>query len=98
LNPGEVVLGLGFGAGIDVLLSAKRVGPTGRAYGLDTMDDRLALANENKGKAGVSNVEFLNGEIERIPLPDDGDRGCSDRPEGRRRTGPLKKNAGVPTR
>src|SRR3979490_957677 len=70
LNPGEVVLDLGSGGGIDVLLSAKRVGPTGRAYGLDMTDEMLALANENKRKAGADNVEFLKGEIEHIPLPD----------------------------
>jgi arsenite methyltransferase len=70
LNPGEVVLDLGSGGGIDVLLSAKRVGPTGKAYGLDMTDEMLALANENKRKAGVENVEFLRGEIENIPLPD----------------------------
>ncbi len=70
LNSGEVVLDLGSGGGIDVLLSAKRVGPTGKAYGLDMTDEMLALANENKRKAGVENVEFLKGEIERIPLPD----------------------------
>src|SRR5438094_6870217 len=70
LNPGEVVLDLGSGGGIDVLLSAKRVGSTGKAYGLDMTDEMLALANENKRKAGVENVEFLKGEIERIPLPD----------------------------
>jgi arsenite methyltransferase len=70
LNPGEVVLDLGSGGGIDVLLSAKRVGPTGKAYGLDMTDEMLALANENKRKAGVENVEFLKGEIEHIPLPD----------------------------
>ena len=70
LNPGEVVLDLGSGGGIDVLLSAKRVGPTGKAYGLDMTDEMLALANENKRKAGLENVEFLKGEIERIPLPD----------------------------
>src|SRR5512144_156689 len=70
LNPGEVVLDLGSGGGIDVLLSAKRVGPTGKAYGLDMTDEMLALANENKRKAGAENVEFLKGEIERIPLPD----------------------------
>jgi len=70
LNPGEVVLDLGSGGGIDVLLSAKRVGPTGKAYGLDMTDEMLALANENMRKAGVSNVEFLKGEIEHIPLPD----------------------------
>src|SRR5438094_9412040 len=70
LNPGEVVLDLGSGGGIDVLLSAKRVGPTGKAYGLDMTDEMLALANENKHKAGADNVEFLKGEIEQIPLPD----------------------------
>ena len=70
LNPGEVILDLGSGGGIDVLLSAKRVGPTGKAYGLDMTDEMLALANENKRKAGVENVEFLKGEIEHIPLPD----------------------------
>jgi SAM-dependent methyltransferase len=70
LNPGEVVLDLGSGGGIDVLLSAKRVGPTGKAYGLDMTNEMLALANENKRKAGLENVEFLKGEIEHIPLPD----------------------------
>src|SRR5438876_2733876 len=70
LNPGEVVLDLGSGGGIDVLLSAKRVGPTGKAYGLDMTDEMLALANANKRKAGAENVEFLKGEIENIPLPD----------------------------
>ena len=70
LNPGETVLDLGSGGGIDVLLSAKRVGPTGKAYGLDMTDEMLALARENQKKAGVSNVEFLKGEIENIPLPD----------------------------
>ena len=70
LNPGEVVLDLGSGGGIDVLLSAKRVGPTGKAYGLDMTDEMLALARENQRKAGVTNVEFLKGEIEAIPLPD----------------------------
>ena len=70
LNPGEVVLDLGSGGGIDVLLSAKRVGPTGKAYGLDMTDEMLALARENKRKAGAENVEFLKGEIEYIPLPD----------------------------
>jgi len=70
LNPGETVLDLGSGGGIDVLLSAKRVGPTGKAYGLDMTDEMLALARENQRKAGVSNVEFLRGEIEHIPLPD----------------------------
>jgi len=70
LNPGETVLDLGSGGGIDVLLSAKRVGPTGKAYGLDMTDEMLALARENQLKAGVENVEFLKGEIEHIPLPD----------------------------
>ena len=70
LNPGEVVLDLGSGGGIDVLLSAKRVGPTGKAYGLDMTDEMVALANQNKRKAGAENVEFLKGEIEHIPLPD----------------------------
>jgi arsenite methyltransferase len=70
LNPGEIVLDLGSGGGIDVLLSARRVGPTGKAYGLDMTDEMLALANENKKKAGAENVEFLKGEIEHIPLPD----------------------------
>ena len=71
LNAGETVLDLGSGGGIDVLLSARRVGPTGKAYGLDMTDEMLALANANKKKAGVDNVEFLKGEIEQIPLPDD---------------------------
>ena len=71
LNPGETVLDLGSGGGIDVLLSAKRVGPAGKAYGLDMTDEMLALARENQRKAGVENVEFLKGEIESIPLPDD---------------------------
>ncbi|HEY2389920.1 MAG TPA: arsenite methyltransferase [Candidatus Angelobacter sp.] len=70
LNPGETVLDLGSGGGIDVLLSARRVGPTGKAYGLDMTDDMLALARENQKKAGIANVEFLKGEIENIPLPD----------------------------
>src|SRR5216684_6385153 len=70
LQPGETVLDLGSGGGIDVLLSAKRVGATGKAYGLDMTDEMLALAEENKRKAGVENVEFLKGEIESIPLPD----------------------------
>jgi SAM-dependent methyltransferase len=70
LKPGETVLDLGSGGGIDVLLSARRVGPTGKAYGLDMTDDMLALARENQRKAGVENVEFLKGEIENIPLPD----------------------------
>ena len=70
LNPGQTVLDLGSGGGIDVLLSARRVGPTGKAYGLDMTDDMLALARENQKKAGLENVEFLKGEIESIPLPD----------------------------
>jgi SAM-dependent methyltransferase len=70
LKPGETVLDLGSGGGIDVLLSAKRVGPTGKAYGLDMTDEMLALAQENKRKAGAKNVEFLKGEIENIPLPE----------------------------
>ena len=70
LKPGEMVLDLGSGGGIDVLLSARRVGPHGKAYGLDMTDEMLALANENKRRAGVDNVEFLKGEIEHIPLPD----------------------------
>jgi SAM-dependent methyltransferase len=70
LRPGEVVLDLGSGGGIDVLLSARRVGPTGKAYGLDMTDEMLALARENQRKAGVDNVEFLKGEIESVPLPD----------------------------
>jgi arsenite methyltransferase len=70
LRPGETVLDLGSGGGIDVLLSAKRVGPSGKAYGLDMTDEMLALARENQRKAGVENVEFLRGEIENIPLPD----------------------------
>jgi len=70
LKSGETVLDLGSGGGIDVLLSARRVGPAGKAYGLDMTDEMLALANENKRKAGVENVEFLKGEIESIPLPD----------------------------
>jgi 2-polyprenyl-3-methyl-5-hydroxy-6-metoxy-1,4-benzoquinol methylase len=70
LKPGETVLDLGSGGGIDALLSAKRVGPTGKAYGLDMTDEMLALARENQRKAGIPNVEFLKGEIEDIPLPD----------------------------
>jgi SAM-dependent methyltransferase len=70
LKPGETVLDLGSGGGIDVLLSAGRVGPNGKAYGLDMTDEMLALANENKRKAGAENVEFLKGEIESLPLPD----------------------------
>ena len=70
LKPGETVLDLGSGGGSDVLLSARRVGPTGKAYGLDMTDDMLALARENQRQAGVENVEFLKGEIEKIPLPD----------------------------
>jgi len=70
LKPGETVLDLGSGGGIDVLLSARRVGPAGKAYGLDMTDEMLALARENQRKSGVQNVEFLKGEIEHIPLPD----------------------------
>jgi SAM-dependent methyltransferase len=70
LQPGETVLDLGSGGGIDVLLSAQRVGPAGKAYGLDMTDDMLALARENQQQAGVTNVEFLKGEIENIPLPE----------------------------
>ena len=70
LHPGEVVLDLGSGGGLDVLLSARRVGPTGKAYGLDMTDEMVALARENQRKAGIANVEFLKGDIERIPLPD----------------------------
>ncbi|MCL4183530.1 MAG: arsenite methyltransferase [Burkholderiaceae bacterium] len=69
LKPGEVVLDLGSGGGIDVILSARRVGPTGKAYGLDMTDEMLALAQENRRKSGLANVEFLRGEIENIPLP-----------------------------
>ena len=71
LKAGETVLDLGSGGGIDVLLSARRVGPTGQAYGLDMTDEMLALAEENKRKSGLANVEFLKGEIENIPLPDE---------------------------
>ena len=71
LNPGEIVLDLGSGGGIDVLLSGRRVGPAGKAYGLDMTDEMLALANDNRRRAGVDNVEFLKGEIENIPLPND---------------------------
>jgi SAM-dependent methyltransferase len=71
LEPGQTVLDLGSGGGIDVLLSARRVGPTGRAYGLDMTDEMLALARENQRHSGLENVEFLKGEIENIPLPDD---------------------------
>ena len=70
LKEGETVLDLGSGGGIDVLLSARRVGPSGKAYGLDMTDDMLALARDNQRKAGANNVEFLKGEIEHIPLPD----------------------------
>ena len=70
LKAGEIVLDLGSGGGIDVFLSARRVGPTGKAYGLDMTDEMLALARENQKKAGIENVEFLKGEIEHIPLPD----------------------------
>src|SRR6476660_6487374 len=71
LHAGQTVLDLGSGGGIDVLLSARRVGPTGKVYGLDMTDEMLALARENQRKAGATNVEFLRGEIEHIPLPDD---------------------------
>ena len=71
LEPGETVLDLGSGGGIDVILSARRVGPAGKAYGLDMTDEMLALAQENKRKSGLTNVEFLRGEIESIPLPGD---------------------------
>jgi arsenite methyltransferase len=71
LQTGQTVLDLGSGGGIDVLLSARRVGPTGKAYGLDMTDEMLALARENQQKSGLTNVEFLKGEIEEIPLPDD---------------------------
>ena len=70
LRPGEIVLDLGSGGGIDVLLSARRVGPTGKAYGLDMTDEMLALARANQRKSGIENVEFLKGEIESVPLPD----------------------------
>src|SRR5579871_3455570 len=70
LKPGETVLDLGSGGGIDVLLSARRVGPSGKAYGLDMTDDMLALARENQRRSGLQNAEFLKGEIEHIPLPD----------------------------
>ena len=70
LEPGQTVLDLGSGGGIDVLLSARRVGPTGRVYGLDTTEEMLALARENQRKSGLENVEFMKGEIENIPLPD----------------------------
>ncbi len=70
LKPGEIVLDLGYGGGIDVLLSARRVGPTGKAYGIDMTNEMLELARDNQRKAGVQNVEFLKGEIENIPLPD----------------------------
>ena len=70
LAPGEVVLDLGSGGGIDVLLAARRVGPTGKAYGLEMTDEMLALARENQSRSGLTNVEFLRGEIEHIPLPD----------------------------
>src|SRR3954467_7529451 len=71
LNEGETVLDLGSGGGIDVLLSAKRVGPTGKVFGLDMTDEMLELANENKRRAGAQNVKFLKGEIEQIPLPNE---------------------------
>src|SRR5207248_5004454 len=71
LHEGETVLDLGSGGGIDVLLSARRVGPSGKAYGLDMTDEMLALARENQAKAGIENVEWLNGHIEQIPLADE---------------------------
>src|SRR6266550_4469086 len=71
LKPGETVLDLGSGGGIDVLLSARRIGPAGKGYGLDMTDEMLTLAEENKRKSGLTNVEFLKGEIENIPLPDE---------------------------
>jgi ubiquinone/menaquinone biosynthesis C-methylase UbiE len=71
LEPGNIVLDLGSGGGIDVLLSAQRVGPTGKAYGLDMTDEMVALARENQRKSGLTNVEFMKGDIESIPLPDD---------------------------
>lgn len=71
LHAGETVLDLGSGGGVDVLLSGRRVGPTGRAYGVDMTDEMLALANENKARAGAENVEFLKGTIDAVPLPDD---------------------------
>src|SRR5947209_8551904 len=70
LREGQVVLDLGSGGGLDVLLAARRVGPSGKAYGLDMTDEMVALARENQRKAGVTNVEFLKGDIEQIPLPD----------------------------
>src|SRR5204862_7561659 len=70
LKPGETVLDLGSGGGIDVLLSARRVGPTGKAFGLDMTDEMLAVAEQNRRKSGLENVEFLKGDIENIPLPD----------------------------
>ena len=79
LKPGESVLDLGSGGGIDVLLSARRVGPSGKAYGVDMTDEMLALARANQKKAGVDNVEFLKGEIENIPLPEIGRASCRER-------------------
>lgn len=101
LKPGEVVLDLGSGGGIDVLLSAKRVGPSGKAYGLDLTDDMLTLARENQQKAGLTNVDFLKGEIERIPLADNSVdaiiSNCCDQPLGgqepRRRRGLSRSQA-----
>ena len=97
LQPGDVVLDLGSGGGIDVLLSARRVGPTGKAYGLDMTDEMLALARQNQEKAGVTNVEFLKGEIEAIPLPDESVdvivSNCVDQPLPGQGPGPRR---GVP--
>src|SRR6201995_5378256 len=96
LNSGETVLDLGSGGGIDVLLSARRVGPMGKAYGLDMTDDMLALARENQRKAGVENVEFLKGEIEHIPLPDNSvDVVISNCASGKRLAQPLRASAQV---
>ena len=101
LGAGETVLDLGSGGGIDVLLSAKRVGPTGRAYGLDMTDEMLALARENQRKAGVENVEWLRGEIEAIPLPDRvgrrGDLQLRNQPLRRQATGAGRGGAGPET-
>ena len=97
LKPGETVLDLGSGGGIDVLLSARRVGPTGFAYGLDMTDEMLALAEQNKAAAGAENVQFLKGHIEEIPLPDDDGRRrhlqLRDQPGRRQGTGAAR---GVP--
>ena len=98
LKAGETVLDLGSGGGIDVILSARRVGPTGKAYGLDMTDEMLALAEENKRKSGLANVEFLKGEIENIPLPDKrGGRDhleLRDQPLGRQGPGAAAKRSG----